>query len=179
MSIFNQCNHKTAIEKVVFHSGKNVLYNRFECRREAIDAAKKGINLSIARHQPVPVTEPSLSHFQFQCSHVGHALRGTLYAPMGPHVKGQAFHGKNLATLMIFFIVFKESDTVFWNELVDCYYAIYHRPAKVVKPTTPWLGVIMTPFIEEYPEGGDVLNNFELSLAWAWEEMLTRKVICR
>ncbi|WP_298773292.1 hypothetical protein [uncultured Shewanella sp.] len=177
MSAFNQCKHKTAIEKVIFHSGNNECYNRFSCPRHAIDAAKRGINLSLARHEPMPVTDQSLSHLQFQCHRVGDALKGTLYAPMGPHVKGRPFHGNSLATLMIFFIAFKENDTLYWNELVDCYHAIYHRPPDVVKPMLPWIGIIMTPFIDEFPEGGAPLSHFELSLAWAWGEKLSRSAI--
>lgn len=165
----------TFIQHVTLNTGHNKPYNRFECRPETIKGAKALISAALEQDLPLSMPSGELAHLAFACVAEGRKLTITVFAPMGPHTKGQPFryNGKNGAPIAICGIAPKSKDAKLWDMLLDTYSTVY--PSETIaceRPQASWLGVIVTPLVQQFPESLTVLADFERCMAWAWLEIL-------
>lgn len=110
--------------------------------------------------EPLPVA--ALSHFGARViKEVG--LVVTLYAPRGPHTKGQPHTGEHVPIATLGIAQRSREAKELWDG-----FAKHFGPTRATMPTTPYCMVAMHENIVTVMDALDWLGDLERCIAWAW-----------
>jgi hypothetical protein len=117
---------------------------------------------AIASVEIMPLPVPELSHYGARViKQVG--LVVTIYAPRGPHTKGQPHPGEHVPIVTLGIAQRSREAKELWDS-----FAAHFGPTRAAMPTTPYCMVALHQNIMAFPDAIAWLGDLERCIAWAW-----------
>lgn len=156
----------TYIHHVTLNTGHSLRSPRSDVEDETMAVLVTYLDQVVKRGGRHPTPIRALAHYSCMATVEDGGLLVTIYAPSGPHIKGEhALGGSGHPIITLGVAQRSRQGRDLWGRMV----AQFGAAAGLEKPSEPWCAVALRPALNAYfLEAWHWLAEFETCIAWAW-----------